>query len=56
MPLTTFDEVNAYANSGQLWGCLTGDPNYQPMPENDTLDICSLKQIKAWITQGHHNN
>lgn len=56
MPLTTYNNVKAYVVSGQLIGCLTGDPNYQAMPEGGTLDTCSLKQIKAWVAQGYPNN
>ncbi len=45
-----------YAQSGQLVGCISGNPNYQAMPISGPLDSCSIKIIQNWVNQGMLDN
>jgi len=54
--LTNYEQVNAFAMSGQLTGCLTGDQNFLQMPPGTHIDSCSVKAIVNWVHQGKLNN
>lgn len=54
--LHNYSNVSLFANSGQLIGCLTGDPSYAQMPPSGSLDSCSIKIIVNWVNQGKLNN
>jgi hypothetical protein len=54
--LNNYENISAFAKSGQLFGCLSGDQNYQQMPPTGSLDSCSVKAIKFWVQQGMLNN
>ena len=50
----TYDHVFPYANSGEILGAITHDPNSNPMPPFPTskLSDCKINKVKAWINQG----
>jgi hypothetical protein len=56
--LDSFQMVHNLATSGILMGCLTGDPNYTPMPPegNSVVEKCELTLLQNWITAGAPNN
>jgi hypothetical protein len=55
--LTPLVRRDANTNISFLEGVITHTPGYIAMPYMDgKLDTCAIKQIQAWITQGHPNN
>ena len=55
--LNTHDGVSSVAQNGRLWGAISHQNGYTPMPQNaDPLPDCDLKQIKAWIDDGAQDN
>ncbi len=54
--LSDYTHFALFANSGQLVGCLTNDPNYSLMPISGMMDSCTIKLFKVWVHQGALNN
>jgi hypothetical protein len=55
--LLPFIQRDANTHISYLEGVITHTPGYIAMPYMDgKLDTCAIKQIQAWITQGHPNN
>lgn len=55
--LDNFNGVQAVALSGQLYGSLSWQSGYSPMPKNgNQLANCEIEKIKAWIDAGALNN
>jgi len=51
--LFTYAEVKAIAQSGRLYGSITHQPGYSPMPKGtNALPSCSVQKIKRWINAG----
>jgi hypothetical protein len=43
----------ALVSGGNLYGAITHDPKFIPMPQNrPMLDSCSIAKIRAWIGKG----
>lgn len=54
--LQDYAHVVLFANSGQLKGVITGDPNYTAMPPQGPLDSCTIRTIVKWVEEGALNN
>ena len=55
--LNTHAGVAAVAQNGRLWGAISHQNGYSPMPQGgDQLPACELSQIKAWIDDGALDN
>ena len=56
--LETYSDVAAKANSGRLYGAVSWQTGYVPMPfgASSPLPGCDLDKIKAWIDAGAPNN
>jgi len=56
--LYDYDHVAATAASGELVGCLTGNPNYIPMPPSNSNqpNTFQIDQIEKWVEAGYPNN
>lgn len=53
LSLATYAEVKAIAQSGRLYGSVTHQPGYSPMPKGGAaLPACSVSKIKRWINLG----
>lgn len=50
--LSDYTHVKAFAQSGQLKGTITSDPNYLKMPPYETLTSSDIQLVEDWITQG----
>jgi Planctomycete cytochrome C len=55
--LETHDDLLGYANSGQLVGSVTHDPDYAAMPQGAAkLSDCNILKIDKWVRTGSPNN
>lgn len=55
--LDGYNNVVAFANSGQLYGAISHAAGYKPMPQGQPkLDSCTIAQFKSWIDAGAPNN
>lgn len=55
--LSTHAQVKVSADNGDLYGAISHQENYTPMPfSQDKLPECDIAKIKAWIDQGAPNN
>ncbi len=55
--LEPFTHRDANTNLSFLGNVIIHTPGYPAMPYmGGKLDTCAIKQIQAWITQGHPNN
>lgn len=57
--LTNYDEIKTVALSGELYGTITHNPNYKPMPYpegNAMMPQCEIDVIRIWIEDGVPNN
>lgn len=55
--LTTYVSIKAQVENGKLWGSVSHQPGFSPMPRNGVkLSDCELTQIKNWIDAGALNN
>lgn len=53
LKLTTYAEVKANAESGQLYGAIAHQPGYSAMPKGGiALSPCFVNKIQAWIDAG----
>lgn len=52
-----YDDLKTIADNGRLWGAVSHDPAYSPMPQGlPQLPQCELDQIQAWINNGALND
>lgn len=55
--LTSYAQIQGYANSGALYGSVNHDAGYTAMPYNQPqLDDCKVEQIRLWVEAGAPNN
>ena len=55
--LTTWQNVNTVALSGQLQGCIEWTGNYKQMPyQSNKLPDCEINKVTEWINNGALNN
>jgi hypothetical protein len=55
--LDSYAGVKMQVDNGRLWGAVSHNPNYSPMPKNSNkLNTCSLEKIRIWIAAGAPNN
>ena len=55
--LSTHGGVKIVALDGKLYGSITQQTGYSPMPKNSAkLSDCEIKQIQKWINAGSPNN
>ncbi len=55
--LSSYNAVKLQALNGRLYGSISHDPNYKPMPQGvSQLPLCNINQIKSWIDAGAPNN
>lgn len=55
--LSTYTGVKAAALTGTLYGSVSHQPGYAPMPQNaPKLSDCEITQIQKWIMAGTLNN
>ena len=55
--LEDFSLLQALARGGNVYGAITHDPLYIPMPKGRAqLDSCSIAKIKVWIDSGSSDN
>jgi len=54
--LTTYSSVRTSAEDGSLYGTMSFQTGYSPMPKNGSkLNDCTLNKIQAWINKGYPN-
>lgn len=55
--LERFEDVKKYAENGSLFGSISHDGNFSPMPKNEArLPDCDVAQVKNWVGNGAQNN
>jgi hypothetical protein len=55
--LDSYAALKVYALNGQLYGCISHQPGFRPMPDDGgVLDPCSIATIKQWIDSGTPQN
>jgi hypothetical protein len=55
--LDSYNGVKQQVDNGRLWGAVSHNPSYSPMPKNSTqLSACNLSKIRIWIAAGAPNN
>ena len=55
--LDNYENVRIFAAEGSLYGAITRNGEYAPMPYNaPKLDACSISRIHNWILDGMQNN
>lgn len=55
--LTNYANIKTVAENGQLYGAISHQSGFTPMPFNlPKLPNCQIEQIKAWIDEGALNN
>ena len=51
------DQLQKFAESGDLLGAIRHDSGYSPMPKDAArLDDCIIERIEAWVNDGAPNN
>lgn len=55
--LDTYAGIRVQAANGKLWGAISHNASYAPMPKNaNKLSACNLAKIKKWIDAGYPDN
>ena len=55
--LDTYAGVKTQVDNGRLWGAVSHNPGFSPMPKNgNKLSACNLEKIRIWIAAGAPNN
>ena len=55
--LDSYAGVKVQVDNGRLWGAVSHNPNFSPMPKNSNkLSTCNLQKIRIWIAAGAPNN
>ncbi len=55
--LENYSDVKTYANNGILYGVVSHQPGYPPMPQGaNKLDNCTVSTFKIWVDAGAPNN
>ena len=55
--LDSYTGVKVQVDNGRLWGAVSHNPSYSPMPKNSNkLSTCNLDKIRIWIAAGAPNN
>lgn len=55
--LSTYNDIKTVALNGKLYGSITHQPGYSPMPKNSAkLSDCEIIQVRKWIDAGTPNN
>jgi hypothetical protein len=55
--LANYQNIQAVAQNGKLYGAVNRSPGYQPMPRGgNSLPSCQVDQIRIWIENGTPNN
>jgi mono/diheme cytochrome c family protein len=55
--LDTYAGVKQQADNGRLFGAVSHDASYSPMPKGGTkLNPCNIAKIRKWIAAGAPNN
>lgn len=55
--LTNYDQIQAQALNGKLFGGINHENGFKPMPYNQNkLDQCKIDQIRIWIANGSLND
>lgn len=55
--LDNYTGVKIQVDNGRLWGAVSHNASYSPMPKNSNkLNACSLEKIRIWIAAGAPNN
>ena len=55
--LDNYTSLKQYVQNGQLYGSISHNPAYVPMPQGgNQLSACDIKKIKIWIDSGTPNN
>lgn len=55
--LEDFSLLQALAGEGNIYGAISHDPLYSPMPKGrPKLDSCSIAKIRVWIDSGSPDN
>lgn len=55
--LNTYGTVKEQVNNGRLWGAVSWQSGFSPMPKNASqLSDCDLAKIATWISGGAVNN
>jgi len=55
--LTDYSSVVVQSGNGKLFGAVSHDPGFKPMPKNaPKLSDCKIEKIRIWIDNGTPNN
>lgn len=55
--LDNYADANNYAMSGLIYGCISYQQGYSPMPtDGPKLSNCSIQAFQKWTDQGAPNN
>jgi hypothetical protein len=55
--LSTYNSIKVVAMNGKLYGSVTQQPGYSPMPKGAAkLSDCEITQVQKWIAAGALNN
>lgn len=55
--VSTYTSLKVVALNGKLYGSVSHQPGYSPMPKNSAkLSDCEIRQIQLWISAGALNN
>jgi mono/diheme cytochrome c family protein len=55
--LDNYAGVKQQADNGRLWGAVSHNINYSPMPKNgNQLNSCNLAKLRIWLAAGAPNN
>ncbi len=55
--LMSYADVAVFAANGSLYGCVSHDPFWSPMPKNSTMmPQCKIDQIRIWVNAGAPQN
>ncbi len=53
----TYDGLKVIADDDRLWGSITHETGYSPMPKDrPKLNDCDLKKIRVWLDKGALND
>lgn len=54
--LVSYDDIKKAADNGRLLGTIKHLPGYSPMPQDGTLDDCSISKVESWVNNGAPNH
>lgn len=55
--LDNYNSLKVYAGNGQLYGSISHNPGFVPMPQGgNKVSDCDLNKVKIWINAGILNN